>query len=52
MLTYAETVDALHADPHDKPRAWKLGLDPDVLDKKFRTREIRNWITHQVLPDT
>ena len=38
------------ADPHDKPMAWKLGLDSTVLDKKFRTREIRNWITHQVLP--
>jgi GMP synthase (glutamine-hydrolysing) len=50
VLGYADTVSALHVDPGDKPLAWKLGLDSTVLDKKFRTREIRNWITHQVLP--
>ncbi len=50
VIHYADTVSALHEDPHDKPRAWKLGLDSTVLDKKFRTREVRNWITHQVLP--
>jgi GMP synthase (glutamine-hydrolysing) len=40
----------LHAKPGDKPLAWRLGLDSTVLDKNFRTREIRNWIHHQVLP--
>jgi len=50
VIDYADTVDALHADPTDKPLAWRLGLDSTVLDKRFRTREIRNWFTHQVLP--
>jgi GMP synthase (glutamine-hydrolysing) len=49
LIDYADTVAALHAAPHDKPLAWRLGLDSTVLDKSFRTREIRNWITHQVL---
>jgi GMP synthase (glutamine-hydrolysing) len=47
---YAETVAVLHDKPNDKPRAWRLGLDSTVLDKNFRTREVRNWIHHQVLP--
>ncbi len=47
---YAETVAVLHEKPTDKPRAWRLGLDATVLDKSIRTREVRNWIHHQVLP--
>jgi GMP synthase (glutamine-hydrolysing) len=47
---YAEIVAVLHEKPTDKPRAWRLGLDSTVLDKNFRTREVRNWIHHQVLP--
>lgn len=47
---YAETVAVLHDKPTDKPRAWRLGLDATVLDKSIRTREVRNWIHHQVLP--
>ena len=35
---------------HDKSLAWRLGLDQTVLDKSIRVKEIRNWITHQVLP--
>jgi len=50
VLDYSANVAALNAKPHDKPLAWKLGLDSTVLDKNFRTREIRNWIHHQVLP--
>lgn len=47
---YAETVAVLHDKPNNKPLAWRLGLDSTVLDKNFRTREVRNWIQHQVLP--
>ena len=50
LLTYSTKVAALHTNPGDKPLAWGLGLDKTVLDKSIRTREIRNWITHQVLP--
>ncbi|MGD9925101.1 MAG: type 1 glutamine amidotransferase [Pseudorhodoplanes sp.] len=50
LNSYAETVAVLHEKPTDKPRAWRLGLDATVLDKSIRTREVRNWIHHQVLP--
>ena len=50
VLDYSTNVETLNAKPHDKPLAWKLGLDSTVLDKNFRTREIRNWVHHQVLP--
>lgn len=50
LLDYSHQVDALHAAPGNKPLAWQLGVDTQVLDRNFRTREIRNWITHQVLP--
>ena len=50
LLDYSHQVDALGSQPGNKPLAWQLGVDSQVLDKNFRTREIRNWITHQVLP--
>lgn len=50
VLHYSANVAALNEKPHDKPLAWKLGLDSTVLDKNVRTREIRNWVHHQVLP--
>ncbi len=50
VLAYAERSRRFDVDPADKPLTWQHGLDSTVLDKKFRTREIRNWITHQVLP--
>ena len=50
VLHYSADVRALNEKPHNKPLAWKLGLDATVLDKNVRTREIRNWIHHQVLP--
>jgi GMP synthase (glutamine-hydrolysing) len=50
LQDYAETVAVLQDKPNNKPLAWRLGLDSTVLDKNVRTREIRNWIHHQVLP--
>ncbi len=50
LIAYSNKVAALHTDPNDKPLAWRLGLDSTVLDKNFRTREVRNWLHHQVLP--
>jgi GMP synthase (glutamine-hydrolysing) len=50
LHAYAETVATLHEKPNNKPAAWRLGLDSTVLDKNVRTREVRNWIHHQVLP--
>jgi GMP synthase (glutamine-hydrolysing) len=50
LFDYSQRVETLHAEPGNKPLAWQLGVDPQLLDKNCRTREIRNWITHQVLP--
>jgi len=50
VISYSANVAALHERPYDKSLAWRLGLDSTVLDPKFRTREVCNWIQHQVLP--
>lgn len=43
-------LDALHADPANKPLVWKYGLDQTILDPAIRTRELKNWIDQAVLP--
>jgi GMP synthase (glutamine-hydrolysing) len=50
LRRYAWELDALHDRPIDKALAWRHGLDATVLDKGVRTREVANWIEHQVLP--
>lgn len=48
--THADLVEALHADPTRRDLLWRLGLDAQVADPVLRTREIRNFIDHLVLP--
>jgi GMP synthase (glutamine-hydrolysing) len=43
-------VDALHVDRTRRDLAWRLGLDAEVIDARRRMAEIRNFITHLVLP--
>lgn len=50
QAAYVADLDALHADPANKPLTWKYALDASVLDTAVRTREIRNWIEQAVLP--
>lgn len=45
---YAARLDALARSPGDRPLAFQLGIDGDVLDRSLRTREIANWIEHGV----
>jgi GMP synthase (glutamine-hydrolysing) len=47
---YVADLEALDREPHNKPLAWRYGIDETVLNPHVRTTEIANWITHQVLP--
>jgi len=47
---YVGRLDALHGDPARGDLVRELALGDDVLDEAVRTREVRNWIGHQVLP--
>lgn len=50
LLAYADELDMLAADTSVKWLAWRHALDHLILDRQYRTREIRNWISQQVLP--
>jgi len=47
---FVADLDALEADPSAKPLVWKYGLDATVLDPAIRSRELKNWLQHSVLP--
>lgn len=44
-------LEALERDPGNAALIWRHGVDGAVISKDLRTAEIRNWITHQVLPE-
>ena len=46
----AGLVDALHDAPERRDLKWRLGLDDQVTVPSLRSREIRNFIEHLVLP--
>jgi len=46
----AALVDALHAEPERRDLAWRLGLDEQVTHEPYRMTELRNFISHLVLP--
>jgi GMP synthase (glutamine-hydrolysing) len=50
LKRYADELAMLDRDPGNKALSWRLGVDRAMLDKTLRTREIGNWIEHQVLP--
>jgi GMP synthase (glutamine-hydrolysing) len=50
VADYAQELEILHGDPHNRSLAWKHGIDGAVLDKAERVRELENWIAYQVLP--
>jgi GMP synthase (glutamine-hydrolysing) len=43
-------LETLDRDPGNKPLTWRYGIDETVLEPRVRSREIANWIEHQVLP--
>jgi GMP synthase (glutamine-hydrolysing) len=47
---FSADLDALDRDPANKRLSWRYGISTNVLDKKLRTSEVRNWIELQVLP--
>jgi len=47
---YVRKLEALHQDPSRKDLAWLLGVDNDIMSEDVRLAEVRNWITHLVLP--
>ncbi len=50
LVAYSKEIDAIAADPAIKWLTWRHALDRLILDDEIRTREIRNWIEHQLLP--
>ncbi len=47
---HVDLLEALHRDPSRTDIAWRLGIDSDVMDERFRRTEVRNWIEHLVIP--
>lgn len=43
-------LEHFEREPANAALAWRYGIDGAVIRKDLRTLEIRNWITHQVLP--
>lgn len=43
-------LEHLEREPGNVALAWRYGIDGAVIRQDLRTLEIRNWITHQVLP--
>jgi GMP synthase (glutamine-hydrolysing) len=50
VATHAAVVDALHQEPERRDLAWRLGLNEQVTDPMRRMTELRNFLTHLVLP--
>ncbi|MCC2975452.1 type 1 glutamine amidotransferase [Sphingomonas sp. PL-96] len=50
VATHAAVVEALHQEPERPDLAWRLGLNEQVTDPMQRMTELRNFLTHLVLP--
>ncbi len=50
LVAYSKELDTIAADPTIKWLTWRHALDHLILNKQNRTKEIQNWITHQVQP--
>jgi GMP synthase (glutamine-hydrolysing) len=48
---YGEELKALDADRSRTDIAWRLGIQPEILDPRLRLTEIRNWIELRVCPE-
>lgn len=44
-------LDALEADPANRPVAWRHGLDAELTDTHRRRLELANWIAYRVRPE-
>jgi GMP synthase (glutamine-hydrolysing) len=50
LVAHTKELDSLNDDPDQKWISWKHALDRLILDKSVRTKELANWIDHQVKP--
>jgi GMP synthase (glutamine-hydrolysing) len=48
--THAALVQQLYEEPTRRDLLWRLGVDEQVVDPELRSREVRNFIEHLVLP--
>ncbi|RFB78257.1 type 1 glutamine amidotransferase [Methylovirgula sp. 4M-Z18] len=47
---YCKDLRVLEKAPERRDIAWRLGLQPEVIDPYLRLTELRNWLTHRVRP--
>ena len=50
-VAYCGEMAALHADASRTDIAWRLGIQPEIIDAELRVTELRNWIAHFVQPE-
>jgi GMP synthase (glutamine-hydrolysing) len=48
---HCRDLRALDRDPTNRSLAWRLGIQPEVLDPHLRLIEIRNWLEYSVRPE-
>jgi len=48
---YCGELRALDTDRKRSDIAWRLGIQPELLDAGMRLTELRNWIAHRVRPE-
>ena len=48
---YADDMIALHNDGSNPHLRKKLEVDNDIIDRRIREQELRNWIDHLVIPN-
>ena len=51
VQSHAAHLRALHDNPALGNIAWRLGIQPEILDTNLRLTELRNWLTHFVRPE-
>jgi GMP synthase (glutamine-hydrolysing) len=49
--SYCDELMTLDADRSRTDIAWRLGIQPEILDPQLRLTEIRNWIELRVRPE-
>ena len=50
ILAYAAQLRLLHEHPARSDIAWRLGIQPEIIDPQLRLTELRNWIGQFVRP--
>ena len=48
---WCDEIAALHEDAGRSDIAWRLGIQPEMIDTHARVTELRNWIKHFVEPE-